>query len=100
MTLVELLQAVSRLGTQLTVDGDGVRYKAPVGTMTSALRGALQRHKAELMQLLIAPPADAMSDEPCPICGSRERWHWLDGRRLCRVCMVLDFTPLTLAREG
>jgi hypothetical protein len=29
--------------------------------------------------------------------GSRERWHWLDGRWLCRVCLVLDLAPWTLA---
>jgi hypothetical protein len=49
-------------------------------------------------QLLTAAPADCLSVDPCPICGSQERWHWLDGRALCRVCLILDLAPLTLRR--
>jgi hypothetical protein len=49
-------------------------------------------------QLLTAPPADVMSDQPCSTCGSRERWEWLDGRLLCRICLIFDLTPLTLRR--
>jgi hypothetical protein len=48
-------------------------------------------------RLSIAPPADFMSDQPCPICGLRERWHWLDGRELCRTCLILDLVPMTVA---
>jgi len=49
-------------------------------------------------QLLRAPPADFMNDQPCPSCGSYERWRWLDDRELCRVCLVLDWAPWTLQR--
>jgi hypothetical protein len=49
-------------------------------------------------QVLSAPPADFMTDQPCPTCGSYERWHWLDARKLCRVCLVLDWAPGTLKR--
>jgi hypothetical protein len=50
-------------------------------------------------QLRAASPADFMSEEPCQTCGSRERWVWLDGRALCRVCLILDLMPLILRRE-
>ena len=100
MTPVDLLQEVSRLGIQLELDGDGIRYKAPMGTMTPVLREGLQRYKPKLRHILMAPPADVMSEEPCPVCSSQERWLWLDGRLLCRVCVILDLAPLTLVRAG
>jgi hypothetical protein len=46
---------------------------------------------------LTAPPADTLNDEPCPICGSRERWQWLDGREVCRPCLIMELAPMTLA---
>jgi hypothetical protein len=52
--------------------------------------------EAQTRQLSAAPAADVMSEEACPICGSRERWCWLDGRELCRPCLVLDRKPMTL----
>ena len=58
----------------------------------------LLTHNRALARLLTAPPADFLSAEPCPLCSSRERWTWLDGRALCRVCLVLDLAPLTLRR--
>jgi hypothetical protein len=64
------------------------------------LKGALKAHKPALLKLLTAPEPDYLSDTPCPICGSRERWIWLDGRALCRVCLILDLAPLTLVRQG
>jgi hypothetical protein len=97
MTLVELLHEVSCLGIQLALDSGGIRYIAPIGTMTPTLREELQRQKSALRQLLMAPPADAISEEPCRICGSHERWIWLDGRLLCRVCVILDLEPMTVA---
>ena len=48
------------------------------------------------VRLSSAPPADLMSHDPCAICGSHERWIWLDGRLLCRVCVVLDLMPMSL----
>jgi hypothetical protein len=54
--------------------------------------------EVQTRQLSAAPPADVMSEEPCALCGSHERWRWLDGRLLCRVCLVLDLASLTLKR--
>jgi hypothetical protein len=100
MTTPQLLQEFSRLGVVVEAVGDAIQYRAPVGRLTSQLREQLQAHKAELIQLLTAPPPDILSETPCPLCGSRERWIWLDSRLLCRTCVVLDLTPLTLVREG
>jgi hypothetical protein len=58
----------------------------------------LLAHKGDLMRLLSAPPADVIANETCDVCGSRERWQWLDGRELCRACLILNFAPLTLHR--
>jgi hypothetical protein len=51
-----------------------------------------------LRQLLTALPLDLLNKDPCLVCGSGERWQWLDGRLLCRVCLVLDLAPLALRR--
>jgi len=100
MSPTDLLTEVSRLGIRLEAQGKDVRYKAPKGALTPELRERLRSHKASLRQLLTAPPADVVSEDPCPVCGSRERWQWIDGRSLCRVCLVLDLAPLTLLRQG
>jgi Zinc-binding domain of primase-helicase len=34
-----------------------------------------------------APPPDELG-EPCPECGAKEKWRWLDGRSLCRACLI------------
>jgi hypothetical protein len=46
------------------------------------------------------PPADVMSEELCPVCGSLDRWQWLDGQLLCRICLIFDLVPMTLLRQG
>jgi hypothetical protein len=33
--------------------------------------------------LLAKYPPDELG-EPCPDCGSKGKWVWIDGRRLCR----------------
>jgi hypothetical protein len=55
------------------------------------------------------PPADEVADKyppdevggaPCPVCGAGEWWLWLDGRRLCRPCLIAARTPKTVSEEG
>jgi hypothetical protein len=99
MNPADLLTEASRRGIHLEVDGEGLRYKGPRGAMTPELREALTANKGKLRQLLTAPPADFLSEDPCATCGWRDRWQWLDGRDLCRVCFVLDLAPLTLGRK-
>jgi hypothetical protein len=45
---------------------------------------------------MTSPPPSEIADtyppdelgEPCPDCGSTEKWVWLDERRLCRPCVI------------
>jgi hypothetical protein len=96
----ELLDALTRAGVTLTADGESLRYRAPRGALTPELKGALVCRKSDVLRLCQAPPADELSDVRCEVCRSRERWRWIDGRLLCRVCLILDLAPLTLVRQG
>jgi hypothetical protein len=100
MTVQEILAQCAMLGVTLISSENGVLRVSPPGVLSCDLKNALKANRAAVRQLLTAPPADVMSDDPCLICGSRERWIWLDGRELCRVCVVLDQVPLTLMRQG
>src|SRR5262245_10841782 len=100
MTLGELLAEASRLGIQLEAEGAEVRYRALVGAVTEERKDDLRAHKVELRKLFTAAPADSLSDRLCPVCGGHERWEWFDGGTLCRVCSVLDLTPITMIRQG
>jgi TubC N-terminal docking domain len=96
MSVMDLLGQCQALGIILT-PGDGGKLRvSPPDVLPEVLRAQLLEHKAAILQLLTAPPADFVSEESCAICGSRERWQWLDGRTLCRVCLILDLAPVTL----
>jgi hypothetical protein len=41
-----------------------------------------------------APPPTRTDAVPCEACGSPERWTWIDGREICRECLIHDRTPL------
>ena len=45
------------------------------------------------------PPPDLLGD-PCPDCGSKEKWVWLDQRRLCRPCLIRGSSPLAEEMTG
>jgi hypothetical protein len=98
--ILTVLTAIQRAGVELHADGARLYYRAPVGALTSELRAVIAPHKTALVQLLSAPAADVLSEEPCHVCGSHERWQWVDGRALCRVCLILDLAPLTLTRAN
>jgi hypothetical protein len=49
---IELLAVVQQAGIRLSADGDTLKYDAPRGALTPALRGALLEHKATLLTLL------------------------------------------------
>jgi hypothetical protein len=38
-------------------------------------------------------PLDELG-EPCPTCGGKEKWRWLDERLLCRPCLIRGEPPL------
>ncbi len=52
MTTVELLTTSRQAGIYLEAAGEKLRYEAPPGTLTPALRDTLTQHKAELLSLL------------------------------------------------
>jgi hypothetical protein len=90
-----LLEQAQAAGLEVHADGDRLVVRGPQSA--EALARQLLAHKGDLMRLLAAPPPDVIASEPCDVCGSRERWQWLDGRELCRPCVVLDVVPMTLA---
>jgi hypothetical protein len=96
MTVMELLSQCAMLSVTLAAGDDGKLRVSPPGVLSAELRAQLQAHKGTLRRLLTAPPADFLSDEPCDVCASRERWLWLDGRELCRMCLILDLMPMSL----
>jgi TubC N-terminal docking domain len=100
MTVPEILAQCATLGVTLAPGDAGTLRVSPPGVLPDGLRAELQAHKTALLRLLSAPPADVLNDERCPTCGSRERWLWLDGRLLCRLCLLLDLVPLTLRPVG
>lgn len=95
-----LLAQCEALGVTLAPGDNGALRITPPGVLSDDLKAALKAHKSDVLKLLTAPEADCMSAAPCPICESHERWVWLDGRHLCRVCLILDLAPLTLLRQG
>jgi hypothetical protein len=99
MTVQEILVQCETHGVTLAPGQNSTIRVSPPGVLPDKLRKALQEHKGAVLQLLSAPPADVTANEPCDVCGSRERWQWLDGRLVCRVCLVLNLVPLTLRRE-
>jgi hypothetical protein len=42
------------------------------------------------------PPLDELG-EPCPICGGKDKWRWLDDRMVCRACLIRRDPPPTAA---
>jgi hypothetical protein len=98
MDALTLLTQAHQTGLTVHAEGDRLVVRGPRSAEPLALK--LLDHKLDLMRLLTAPEADCLSEEPCPICGSHERWRWLDRRLICRVCLILDLIPLTLMRSG
>lgn len=55
MTLLDTLRALAAADIDLWTEGDRLKYGAPPGAMTPALRGALTDHKPALLRLLPTP---------------------------------------------
>ena len=65
MTARELIAELQEKGVELkTSGGDRLVIDAPKGTITPELRAALAEHKAELLQILNAPPVDETATTP------------------------------------
>lgn len=41
------------------------------------------------------PPADVIAGDPCPACGSLERWQTPGGRWICRPCLIRGDPPIS-----
>ncbi len=52
MTIVELLTVLRSNEVQLWVEGESLRYDAPLGALTPALRAELVQHKSDLLAVL------------------------------------------------
>ena len=57
MTALELLATCRAAGVDLHARGGRLKYEAPVGALTPALRSKLKRKKKELLSILSAPPS-------------------------------------------
>ena len=70
MTATTLLAQLQRLGVELQVSGDRLRFK-PAALITPDLHSEMAKHKGELIALLTARPAPAIhTDERCPLCAA------------------------------
>src|SRR5579863_6746089 len=106
MTVASLLSDLRRVNITLTVEGNDLRFRAPVGAMTAELKATLAAHKAELVEALRSTPASVSSAfraatggrEPLPEeithkrrdCRSRHSWQHAWGDFFC-----LDSWPPT-----
>jgi hypothetical protein len=94
--LLNLRDQCTMLGVTLTSGHDGRLLGSPQDLLPEELLAQLRDNQTDLVRILTAPPADILDDAPCDVCGSHERWIWLDGRELCRVCLILDLLPMSL----
>jgi hypothetical protein len=45
-----------------------------------------------------SPTPDHHRGDPCPICGSRDQWSWVQGRELCRFCLLQGTDPVVAVK--
>jgi hypothetical protein len=88
----DVVAACLRAGATLTAEGGRLRYRAPAGALTPALRAALAEHKGAVIRMLTATLA-ADGWATCP-CG--RRYYGAAGRpNICNVCRkVRDGEPV------
>lgn len=73
MTLAELLAQLAGQGIELWVEGDNLRFRAPKGALTPALRDALVAHKPELIIHLREQSRQAVTYAPLSF-GQQSMW--------------------------
>ena len=73
----DLLAELKRLGIVLWAEGDRLRFKAPDGALTPALKARLQEEKPRLLRMLAAPDSRATTSELPPIVRTTGGEHQL-----------------------
>jgi len=69
----ELLQALSRQGVTLWIDGHQLRYRAPQGAITPEIRSMLAEQKPAIMDLLRIAASDPVEVHPLSV-GQQALW--------------------------
>jgi hypothetical protein len=86
--IIELLSYLRELDVNLWAEGENLRYSAPRGALTSALRAELAVHKADIPSFLqlaqravgttLRPIAPRLRSEDLPLSPAQERLWFLD----------------------
>jgi hypothetical protein len=68
---------------------------ANCATTGSASPSDADAFRAELPPAMAheSPTLDHERGDPCPLCGSRDKWSWTQGRELCRFCLLHGADP-------
>jgi len=71
----DLLRCLANCGVQLYLDGDRLRYKAPVGALTSSLRGDITTHRLAIIERLKGDATAPGAPRRCTYCDWKD---WVD----------------------
>jgi hypothetical protein len=121
MILIELLHYLREHSIRLTAhgkQGKHIAVEASQGVITPEVVAALKTYRRRLLKDFVPFPywrqegeeslqavkvswEDSVAakfppeelGEPCPECGSKEKWIWLDSRRLCCRCLIRGDLP-------
>ncbi|MGD9721817.1 MAG: hypothetical protein AB7O59_11155 [Pirellulales bacterium] len=75
MSIDELVTSLADRGVQLYLDGDRLRFKAPVGALTSSLRDGIAAHRIKIIERLKAGAPVPAVGRRCTYCDWRD---WVD----------------------
>lgn len=73
MTPAACLQELSARGVRLWVEGDALKYEAPLGVLTSEMRHAVAANRAEIIHLLRNESPNIIIPEPVEWFNAIER---------------------------
>ena len=96
MTAAELLEHLDRCGVEVRTEAGKIRYR-PAAAVGPELRSAIAQCKAELLAMLVPPPAPTVPSNgprsdatarPCWFCGCPDWWSepGFPEMRVCRRC--------------